>query len=660
MALAQDLASSSGAVPRPFVVTIPRDPLLWLTLLLVGAMLTWLSLARYQGFNAGMLDIGAMAQAIFSVPRGLPLVTTGPGGNFSRLAGHVELFYLFFVPLTLVWRDPQVLLIAQALIAVSAAVPVYCLALRRLESVLAARCAVLIYLFYPVMQTAVLFDLHGDTLAMPLLLWAVDALDRRAWRSYALWLALALSCKFYVALPVVLIGGVIWLWGAPDLRRAGLYTILASGAYGALAFFGIREFFAPPSMERSAASVYTSHYFGNVDEILTTLPNRLLNALILFVPVLLLAWRGWRWLLPGLPVALAALLSTGPGGVYDYRYHHYAIVVPFLVLAVIDGAARLRNAQANASRGRVRNWRNDLIFTTLVVGLVSALLVDTPLNPFFWMGLPGRGLDHAAYGRTERDAFKDRWLAEQAPPAAPMAASIFLAPRLVDRDTLYVVRYPDDPGGERLPTLLPQVDYVIADALFDWRLIEQGFVTAGAGYELAEIGILLHDPEFALVHARDGLLLFARDPQQAALTQEITVVAQAELDPQNHVFGPVQLLGATITPLGERRYLAAFEWQRTSTELSGPIVAVSRLEGVANGRIPHLPSYTLLPPDEWAPGAIVREQFVIEVPLNVTPGRYTWMLGWYQVNHPEGHATDAHSLVPDSVEQAIITLEVSE
>jgi uncharacterized membrane protein len=656
MALTQTSAPPSKHVVQPVSSLVPRDPLLWLIVLFAGGMLTWLSLARYWGFNAGMLDLGAMAQAIFSVPRGLPLETTGANGNFSRLAGHVELFYLLFVPPTLLWRDPQVLLIAQALIAVSAAIPVYRLALRRLESLLAARCAALIYLFYPVMQTAVLFDLHGDTLAMPLLLWAVDALDRRAWRSYTVWIALALTCKVYVALPVALLGGITWLWGAPDQRRAGLFTGIAGFAYGAFTFFVVRELFAPPDLGESVARIYTSHYFGDLQQIFTTLPDRALNAVILFLPVVLVAWRGWRWLLPGLPVAAAVLLSTGPGSGYDFRYHHYALVVPFLVLATIDGAARRKQY----SPAGARLWRADLIVTTLIVLIFTGLLVDTPLNPQFWTAPPGRGLDHAVYGRTERDAFKDRWLAEQVPPDAPIAASMFLAPRLVDRDVLYAVRYPDDPGGERLPTLLPQVEYVVADALFDWRLVIDGAAVGGAGYERAEIAALLRDPAFALVHARDGLLLFARDGQASALAQEIAIVEQAELAAQPRDFGPVQLLGAAVTPLGDRRYQAEFEWRRTAGELSGPIVAVSRLDGVDHARIPHVPSYSLLNAVEWAPGAIVRERFVIEVPLEVQAGRYTWMLGWYSVNHPEGHATDARSLLPGSAEHPIITLEVTE
>ena len=79
---------------------------------------------------------------------------------------------------------------------------------RELLEDFAARCLALIYLLYPTALTSVLFDFHGDTLAMPILLFALDALDQRAWKRYGLFIALALSCKFYVAMPVALMGNV--------------------------------------------------------------------------------------------------------------------------------------------------------------------------------------------------------------------------------------------------------------------------------------------------------------------------------------------------------------------------------------------------------------------------------------------------------------------
>jgi uncharacterized membrane protein len=637
-----------------------RDPFLWVAMLSVGTVLMLLSLTRYWGYNAGMLDLGVMTQAIVSVLRGEPLVGTGMGGNFSRLAGHFELIYLVFAPLVAIWPSPQPLLIGQALLATAGAIPAYRLALRRLDSRLAARCAALIYLLYPVMQTAVLFDFHGDTLAMPLLLFALDAADRKAWRWYALWIALALTCKVYVAAPVAGIGAYLWLWGGQ--RRAGTWTMIVAVTYGAVVFFGLRQLFVvtPTVTAQILATNYINFYFGAPQQIWLTLPERLGNMLVVFGPALFLAWRGWRWLLPAAPLTLAVLVSTGPGGVYYYAYHHYAMVVPFVVMAIIDGAARLRAGAAQAPTGSVvRRWQPDLVFTTMIVVLCCALLVDQPLNPLFWLAPPGRGLDSAVYGVIARDGLKDRLLAEHAPPRAPIAASMFLAPRLVDRDLLYLVRYPDDSGGRRLPSLLPQVDYVLADALFDWRRVIDGAVVGGPAYEQVEIGIALRDPAFGLVLARDGLLLFQRGaPPEAVLAQQAEVVPTVALPPQPASFGPIRLLGAEVTHMDGRRYRASFAWTADEAlPANRALIAVSSLAGVEGARMVHLPSFALLPTPERQAGVIVEERFEVELPAGLPPGRYEWRVSWHDPAHPAAYTTDQRSMI-GAAPVAIAEIEV--
>lgn len=624
------------------------DLFLWVAMVVVGTTLTLLSLARYWGYNAGMLDLGNMAQAIWSVTQGQPLVFTQPTGAYSRLTGHVEFFYLLFVPFVAIWPNPQPLLTGQALLAAAGAIPAYRLAMRQLDSRLAARCIALIYLLYPVMQTAVLFDFHGDTLAMPLLLFALDAADRKAWRSYSIWLALALSCKVYVAAPVAGIGAYLWLWGGE--RRVGTWTMVAAVVYGAVVFFGVRELFAAPAAEQSAAVSYVSHYYGNMHEIWRTLPERLGNALVVFGPALFLAWRGWRWLLPAAPLTLAVLLSTGPGGVYHYGYHHYALVVPFIVRALIEAAARLRQAAAQASAGRVvRRWQPDLIFTSIIVLLCMALLVDQPLNPLFWLAPPGYGRDHAVYGSIERDGVKDRFLAEHVPPKVPIAASMFLAPRLVARETLYVTRYSDDPGGERLPRLLPQVDYVLADGLFDWRQVIDGAVVGGAAYEQAELGILLRDPAFGLVAARDGLLLFQRDaPPATRLAQQVELVDGAEGAEAIAQLGPLALVAAEVRHLEGRRYRASFTWRLEGAAPARNWFAVSQLGSRSDARMLHLPTFALQPVSTWQRGQVVREQFELNLPDDIPAGTHPWYVAWYDPAHPEAALGDPRARVGGS------------
>jgi len=648
--------------------------------LLVGVMLIWLSIARYAGYNAGMRDLGNMAQSIWTATQGLPLLHTAAWmGPRSRLNVHVEFIYYAFVPFYKLWSDPRLLLTIQAALFVAGAIPVYRIAMRRTQSVFAARCLATIYLFYPTAQTSVLFDFHGDTLAMPLLLFALDALDARQWLRYGLWTALALSCKFYVALPVAGIGAVFFLWGRRNNtttqiqdRRAGLLTALLAICYGAVAFLVIRPLFATPGLAgmEKTSGWYLTHYFGELAEIWATLGDRLLSAMVVFGPVFLIIGRGWRWLLPGLPVAFAMLLTTGPGGAHDFRYHHYALVVPFILMACIDGVNRAQEGsevggqesgiegeqstvggeRSKPRRRSGRNWRSDVMITLISVFIFNTLLVDTPLNPFFWIGMPGEGLDPSVYGITPRDTIKDNFLQDvDLPPDAPLATSTLLAPHQINRETLYLVRYPEDPGAELLPMFLPLVDYVMADALFDYYIpIDETSYGGGVAYEREAIGLVMQDAAFQLVAARDGLLFFKRGASsQEVLEQDIEVLENVTSTPLTLFGDEISLLNATFTPRDGQRLQATFDWFPVGAGPAQNYVAVSELVGIEGNRIVHLPTYTLYPTSQWQPGQIIRERFDIDT-SSIPAGTYNWRVGWYVLEHPYSYRTDERSILPGS------------
>jgi uncharacterized membrane protein len=651
----------------------PGDRVVFVGMVLVGLMLAGLSIARYQGYNAGMFDLGNMTQAVWSATRGRPLLYTQPSyGAVSRLSGHVEIIYFLAALPYALWPDPRLLLFIQAALFALGALPVYRMAMRHTGSCFAARCLALIYLFYPTALASVLFDFHSDTLAMPLLLFALDALDQRAWRRYALFIVLALICKFYVAATIMGIGVYAILWGGR--RRAGILTAIAAICYGLLAFLVVRRMFAPQVVGGSAASSgYVDYYFGQIGMIGATSGDRLLSALVVFGPALLVAWRGWRWLLPGLPVAAAALLTTGPGGAYDYRYHHYAVVVPFIIMAAIEGVAQLqvagRRSQIAGAQGnpltiqkprRGRSWRGDLGLTLAIVLIFTALLVDTPLNPLFWVAMPGQGRDPSAYGILPRDTVKDQFL-EGVPQYAPLAASNQLGPHLANRETLYLLRYPDEPEGpRRLPRSLTQVDYAVADALFDLYLPVDGGYGGGLDGDRAAIGMLLRDPDFGLVAQRDGLLLFQRGaPPERVLSNTLALRSDDGASAEQTFGAQVALVRHTIAQTGPRRLRASFTWRLTGDFGSvGRFVAVSRLEGLPEARIVHLPAYALLPSWEWRPGQLIQETFDVELPTGSAPGRYTWRLGWYNIELPASYATDARSRLPGSHEVAIDSVAI--
>lgn len=616
--------------------------LLLIFMLASFAMLTWLSLARYFAFTSRAFDLGAMSQAIWSVTQGEPLIFTVEGITLSRLARHVELFYFLLTPIYALWPAPSTLLILQAGLAVFGALPLYNIANRRLRHAWSALIIAAIYLLYPVMQTAVLFEFHADTLAMPLLLFALDSLDRQDRRSTFIWLVLALSCKFYVAVPVAALGVIIWWAGK---RQLGWATFILAAVWGGVTFGVLRPLFVPSDAIVEATSIsYLSFYFSQLNLALTGI-LRASNAIIVYAPVLLLAWRAPRWLLPATAVIFTVLLSSGPGPSFDYQYHHYALGVPFLMMALVEGAEKLGQNE-NTSHP----WQKRLGMAFLFTLLLNSLLVNTPLNFRFYQAQPGSGFGletQAGYGQTARDEFKFDWMAPLQASKQPLAADRSLARLATNRSVLYLVPPENKPHEE----LLPQVETVAVDALYDFALLDrsQNLLEGGVQTVFPTIRWLLNQRDWHLVRAQDGLLEFGR--QDVGLWQQVTVQPAANHEEAMAHFGDeLALLNADVVSLGGGLFRLDFFW-RAERPFPEKVTyfAVSRLDGLPQSRVVHLPTLAMMPVSMWTPNTTIHESFVFALPANAPAGRYAVKTGWYNADLPWAAETDNRSRLGEEI-----------
>ncbi|NJN17835.1 MAG: hypothetical protein HC822_16950 [Oscillochloris sp.] len=92
------------------------------------------------------------------------------------------------------------------------------------------------------------------------------------------------------------------------------------------------------------------------------------------------------------------------------------------------------------------------------------------------------------------------------------------------------------------------------------------------------------------------------------------------------------------------------EWRLVGESPVEPgMVAVSRLIGPAETRVVHLPSFALEPVTGWQPNQIYLEQFEIMLPADLPAGSYNWSVGWYDLAHPEAHATNGQARIDREV-----------
>ncbi|HSH04134.1 MAG TPA: DUF2079 domain-containing protein [Anaerolineae bacterium] len=597
-----------------------RTPWLWLIILIPFIELAILSIHRYQGFNATLFDLGLMSQSIWSVfGDGAPLVFTIHGVPISRLARHVELFYFLLAPIYALIPSPATLLVIQAALYASAAWPLYTIAQRHLNHKPIAALLTITYLLYPIAQTSVLFGFHGDTLGMPLLIFALEAADRRAWRTYTIFLLLALSTKFYVGVPVFALGLTLWWQGD---KKIGQRTTILGLTWALIAFFLIRPLFAPPEAEAAKATFesYLLHYFGEFDLIRHSLPSRALNLAIIFAPALPLAWRGYPWLLPALSIIGPVIISTGNGPSYDYRFHHYALAVPFLMMAIISGTAHAQQAWHQRPPEKRRFlWHLPVAITLIITIASNIFLVDTPLNPlFFTTNDDGqRSLNPLTYLITDRDRFTDQWLQQHAPADVPLIAHTSLGLHLVNRPQLYSTNAQDP--IRTFDQLLPTVDYVITDAFPTFPSLNG---------ERHTIATLLQNPDFHLTNMEDGLMLWTRQPP--GLTASYQILTTTPPAPITTIANTINLHQATIIPLGPRHFQANFIWSlATPQPLTTNYIALTQIGTPYPHHIPHLPTLALYPIEQWTPNQFISETFEFTLPADTPSGQYPLTLNWY-------------------------------
>src|SRR5438270_3377543 len=175
------------------------------------------ALVRYQSYHADAFDLGNLDQAVWNTLHGHPLRFTNRGmdwyGPPTRLGVHVEPILFLIAPLYLIHEGPETLLILQTVALALCGIPLLLLGLHRLpELPLVTAAFVGAYLLTPEILGEVLYDFHGVTLATPLLLLALWALDVKRYGWFVCAGVLAAFCKEEVALSLVPAGLFIAFW----------------------------------------------------------------------------------------------------------------------------------------------------------------------------------------------------------------------------------------------------------------------------------------------------------------------------------------------------------------------------------------------------------------------------------------------------------------
>jgi uncharacterized membrane protein len=371
----------------------------------------------------------------------------GPTG--SHIQYHATFDAYLFAPFYAIYQKPETLLVLQATLAGFAAIPLYLVAQRRLESRLGAFSIALAYLLYGPLHSPIFYDFHFFTTAPFFVTWVLYFFEtnRRAWLVVSWIAALLLREEIGAGLSMV---ALFYLFSGRRVRWA-----LLGGLLSALYFVLIKFWIMPmhrtagpdeqtfvwvflgllPPGETSYSGVLQTVVINPLYTLGTLLEfDKLTYVLMLFGPVLLLPLRHrltWFLFLPG---ALFTLLATGykpviqPTFQYTSNYNQYM----FFAAAVAIGAL------ASRPDGRVLKAAalTALLFTSIVFSFHNGAVLQR--NTF------RGGFGNISFSWTKADAKRLRELRQliaMIPPDASVAATEMEAPHVSGRENCYTIRF---------------------------------------------------------------------------------------------------------------------------------------------------------------------------------------------------------------------------
>ena len=460
--------------------------------------LIWLCLLRYDAFSTARFDLGNMVQALWNTAHGNFLETTDSSGQqISRLGSHVDPILALFAPLWWIWPTPKMLLVAQPLIVATGALPVYWIGRRWLGDWRVAAACAGVYLLYPPLQWAVLFDFHPVTLATPLLLWCIWAIEENRPVWLAVCASLSLVTKEEVGLAIAGLG--LWVLVRHRRTRTALFLILAGLVWTALCVAVIIPHFAPggesPFIARygelgtSPSTIARSLVTHPVHTAALLVSGARLTYLFeLLAPLLFLSLLSPLLLLWVVPELLINMLTKDPYQ-YSIYYQYTSVVTPFLIVGMIGGLARIRRLPGVI--GRVSRMPAVCVVVLLGAGIVSGYRLG-PLP--FWQHIPGGSSRQV---RQFTVTAHDRALARATalvPGGVPISASNQLGGRLSARRRVLVWPVIDD------------AQWVLVDTQRAWLIDKPVKPRVQEPYLKA----LERNRAFTLVFDEDGVLVFAR------------------------------------------------------------------------------------------------------------------------------------------------------
>jgi uncharacterized membrane protein len=322
---------------------------------------SYYTLAFHHSVRSGY-DLALENNLMWNLVHGGPFFKSSPlvGPVGTHFGYHATLFAFVMAPIYAIYPQVETLLVIQASLLGGAAIPLYFFARRHVGSSIACVLSV-VFLLYPALHGANIFEFHYIPLGPIFLFSALAALDARRDIWAAIFVAITLTVREDVSAWVAVLGAYFLLSG----RRPVAGVVLS--AVG-LAYFGLIKFVVMPRFATGGGESFTFIFeklippgakgFGGVLTTVVANPAytlftvlevlKFVYVLQLLIPLAFIPLRYRLWKLLILPGFFFTLLSTDYSPTVSIHFQYSAHWIAFLFPATALALEELRRSAPTA------------------------------------------------------------------------------------------------------------------------------------------------------------------------------------------------------------------------------------------------------------------------------------------------------------------------
>ncbi len=422
--------------------------------IVLSVLYSILSILRHNHFQSGAFDLGLYDQAIWKFGHFLGAYNTVK--DRIIFGDHFVLTLPIFGILFYLWDNVRMLLIVQATVIATSAIPIFLIARKRLSSEFAAICVAITYSLFYGIQYGVYFDFHPIIIGVAIISWLAYFWEYD--KKVLFWITFIIGLLTQENMGIAIAGlAAIYFFRKKYWKQAILVGIF--GISYSLLSMKVAALFSPvgyqywPQLPATLHDAFVRLFDSEEKRQVWLYSYSTFSFLPLLSPGSLLA----------VLVDLSQYFVTGPefARMWSPFMHHRAILAPFLVLGTLDVLVVVK-------RIKIR------------VAYVAALLLGVSLVLQYVFHFPLNKLIKVEYWQKESWMQDTRKLITNVPSGVSLAAQQNLVPHLTHRNSIYLV-WPREhdidsmPCGQKLCWWLDfgtQADYLVVDTRPDQWLTQ--------------------------------------------------------------------------------------------------------------------------------------------------------------------------------------------